>query len=117
MLERLSIGLRTLHASPTPWPARVGTCPKGGAQEPDDHQHGQADALEVVFLQGRETDAESRYDESPMRDPCILISSAKAVNDLAGGRPRRRLREQFTKGAPPKANPSGYGPGGASRYS
>ena len=68
MLERLSIGLRTLHASPTPWPARVGTCPEGGAQEPDDHQHGQADALEVVFLQGRETDAESSDDEEEAAD-------------------------------------------------
>jgi hypothetical protein len=68
MLERLSIGLRTLPASPTPWPARVGTFPEGGAQEPDDHQHGQADALEVVFLQGRETDAESRDDEEEAAD-------------------------------------------------
>ena len=69
------------------------------AEEPDDHQHGQADALEVFFLQGRETDAAKAATmksslpmvnlggciaDFPMSDPCILISSAKAVNDLAG---------------------------------
>jgi hypothetical protein len=110
-LERLSMGLRTIHTGPTPgrprrrrpWPARVGICPEGGDQEPDDRQHGKAVVPEVVPLQGRETDAESRDDEeeladgktrwmhrdSPMSDPCILLSSAKAVNDLAGRRSPR----------------------------
>jgi hypothetical protein len=88
-----------------PWPPRVGTCPEGGAQEPDDHQHGQADALEVVFLQGRETDAERGDDEEesadgktrwmhrdpPMSDPCILISPAKVVNEQASKRLGERI--------------------------
>ena len=54
----------------------------------------------MVPLQGRETYAESRDDEeeladgkprwmhrdTPMSDHCILVSSAKEVNNLAGGR-------------------------------
>lgn len=48
--------------------AGVGTGPQGGDQEPEERQHRQTDAPEVVSLQGREADAQSRDDEEKLTD-------------------------------------------------
>ena len=51
--------------------AQVGSrpeSPRSRRQEPDGRHHGQADGPEVVPLQGRESDAESRDDEGEAGD-------------------------------------------------